>query len=130
MKTCSRFCLLALLLLTSFYDVTAATYITSKIWVSGDPQTKAGVFYGYQKSTNGPGDDAFQKCLSLARKEHRPFLWIWGRDNCAGCSAFAQMVNKADRDISSVISLRNIVAGYFRGSDDGTRPRALSLIHI
>ena len=104
----------------------AATFITGKVTTSGDPRIGGGTFYGYPSSAGGPGDDAFQKCVALAESSHRPMIWIYGKDSCAACSYFAEMVNTYQKIFSPILASHNLVNGYFRGNDAGSGPKACS----
>ena len=94
----------------------SATDIDGKIRYWGDPRIGDGGFYGYRNGREGPGADSFRKCRELALKNHVPLFLIWGKDGCAGCNEFANMVNIQSKSIGGQLAALGGVWGYFRGN--------------
>ena len=86
---------------------------------SGDPlnANKAmgtgNCFYGYRRTGDGPGPEAFNKCRDGAKDNELLLMIIYGKDDCSTCKAFANAIDTGAR----ALTISGAVNGYFRGND-------------
>lgn len=130
-----RFALYCSLALAGVFSLHGATFL-DKCETSGTPIVAHGAPYGYRSSSQGPGAEAFDNILQMCNSpveykynatwdgRLRPVVIIYGKDNCAVCSQFAQMVNNNPRRLPLSFGYGRITTGYFRGNDSGTAPSA------
>jgi len=104
-----------------------ATVLQYAMSTKGEPSFAASTFYGYRRTGDGPGDQAFQKCLDLCENGRytnikkgyvdvkRPMLLIWGKDSCGTCSKFCEAANDAVSSFPAAIGVFYMINAYFRG---------------
>ena len=92
-----------------------------------DPKV-GGVFYGYQKASQGTGDDAFVKCTNLVVSSGRPMLLIWGKDGCTGCNNWINAMNYHGRTAFPMLRKMKFINAFFRGS--ATAPQAVKEAYL
>lgn len=86
-----------------------------------------GVFYGYQKSGTGAGDNAFANCTNMVVASGRPMLLFWGKDSCSGCKNWVDAMNYHGRTAYRLLREYKFILAYFRGSE--TAPKAVKEAH-
>lgn len=104
-----------------------------QFYSTGRPWAGMAAPYGYNTSSQTePGDQSFQWCLDLVATNkvkpkagsptprRRPLVIICGKDGCATCSSFAQMVNGNLRGMPPNFSYNKILTAYFRGKGNST----------
>ena len=92
----------------------AATLDSTLIQTSGNPSVAAGMFYGYNTKSDGPGDDSLEKAKALAIAEHVPLVVIWSEEDCLHCNDFIAEINGKVAEVASFLSTNRAVFVYFK----------------
>lgn len=91
--------------------------------VSGDPSVR-GAHYGYRSLTEGPGDDAFEKCKKWVVDNKQVMMIMPAKDSCPICQTIAGMINMGRRALSGIYAWRGHLCTYFRVADNLAFPKA------
>ena len=102
----------------------AATLDSRLIQTSGNPSVAAGMFYGYQTKSDGPGDESLEKAKALATAEHVPLVVIWSEEDCQHCNNLISEINGKVEEVASFLSTNRAVFVYFKADTSDNKAPA------